>query len=82
MNLYLPAKIMICGCEFLLYNPILFIPERLIVKRAGDWPQLSKQHSLDKYRILALVKMMDSGSIPAEHEKETLDELVQKMPDI
>ncbi len=58
--------------------PILFIPERLIVKRAGDWPQLSKQHSLDKYRILALVKMMDSGSIPAEHEKETLDELVQK----
>jgi glycosyltransferase involved in cell wall biosynthesis len=40
-----------------LHYPVLFIPQKLIVKRAGDWDQLSKQHSLDKYRIIALEKI-------------------------
>jgi glycosyltransferase involved in cell wall biosynthesis len=45
--------------------PILHLPERLIVKRAGEWPQLSRQHSLDRYRIVALLKSIESGLLKA-----------------
>lgn len=58
--------------------PVLFIDERLIVKRAGDWPQLSKQHSLDKYRITALKKMLESGQLSPDQRKKTLDMMQQK----
>ena len=43
--------------------PALFIDENLIIKRAGDWGQLSKNHSLDKYRIISLQKVLNSNEL-------------------
>ena len=62
------------ACSF----PILFCPERLIVKRAGPWPQLSQQHSLDKYRIIALAKMLHSGRLSEDQKQSTRGMLREK----
>ncbi len=51
--------------------PILYIPERMIVKQSGDWPQLSQQHSLDKYRIIALNNILKNGILSAEQKEAT-----------
>lgn len=58
--------------------PVLFIPERLIVKRAGEWPQLSQQHSLDKFRIQALVKRLNSGELAPAQADATRTLLAEK----
>ncbi len=49
--------------------PIGFIPDKLIVKRDGPWEQLSHQHSLDKYRIVALTKKLSQNLDPSLEEK-------------
>lgn len=59
-------------------NPVLFLAEKLIIKRAGPWPQLSRQHSLDRYRIIALQKMVTSGHLAAEDKAATLAALAEK----
>lgn len=58
--------------------PVLFLAERLIVKRAGGWPQLSRQHSLDRYRIMALQKMAASGHLLPADQSATLAALAAK----
>ena len=58
--------------------PVLYLPQRLIVKRAGDWSQLSGQHSLDKYRIMALSKILQSGALDEKWRQATLDMLKYK----
>ncbi len=62
----------ICRCFTVLY-----IPERLIVKQAGEWEQLSEQHSLDRYRILALQKILAYDLAKKDYEK-TVKELYKK----
>ncbi len=62
------------ACRF----KVLYLEEKLIVKRAGHWIQLSENHSLDKYRIIALQKMLDSGILKNGDENETLNMLRQK----
>ncbi len=56
----------------------LLLPEKLIIKRDGPWEQLSQQHSLDKYRIMALVKMLQLGRLDKDQERLTKIELLQK----
>ncbi len=58
--------------------PVLYIPEKIIIKRAGNWPQLSKQHSLDKYRIAALEKIIKSDKLDPEQLKQTFHMLKNK----
>ncbi len=58
--------------------PVLFLPERLIIKQAGDWPQLSQQHSLDRYRIIALQKMLTVAALSETDRAATRDMLMQK----
>jgi glycosyltransferase involved in cell wall biosynthesis len=58
--------------------PVFFLAEKLIQKQAGEWPQLSAQHSLDKYRIIALTKILEDGQLTAENTASTLKELAQK----
>jgi glycosyltransferase involved in cell wall biosynthesis len=58
--------------------PALYLPEKLIVKRAGAWEQLSQQHSLDKYRIQALVKRLHSGELTEEQSAVTKKMLEEK----
>jgi glycosyltransferase involved in cell wall biosynthesis len=61
-----------------LHFPVLFIKERLIVKRAGPWQQLSMQHSLDKYRIIALVNILQKENLEAKDRMLTLAMLREK----
>lgn len=35
-------------------SPIGFLDEALVIKRAGDWPQVSSTPETDRYRVLAL----------------------------
>ena len=45
------------SCRF----PVYRMPAALIIKRGGHSDQLSRQPGLDRYRIQALVKIIDSG---------------------
>jgi len=61
-----------------LHYPVLFIPERLIIKQAGGWPQLSTQHSLDRFRILALIKLLQQELLSADQQQQTRTALASK----
>lgn len=55
-----------------LQYPVLFLDERLIIKQAGDWDQLSKNHSLDKFRIIALIKILETKKLDTIKRYHTL----------
>jgi len=57
---------------------VKLIPKRLTIKNGGRSDQLSSQHSLDKYRIKALGKMLQSNSLNNKQYKATYYELVRK----
>lgn len=59
--------------------PVHFIPERLIVKRGGHADQLShRSWGNDRYRIRALVKMLENGILDGGLRMMTIDELHRK----
>ena len=58
--------------------PVLLAPQKLIVKRDGPWDQLSHQHSLDKHRIRALVKILQTGSLNEAMQEATRKTLLEK----
>ena len=60
------------------FEPFLYLPEKLTIKRDGPWEQLSHQHSLDKYRIAAMVKMLEAKKLGEEKDHLTRVELLQK----
>jgi glycosyltransferase involved in cell wall biosynthesis len=52
--------------------PIGFIPYPLVIKRTGNWPQLSATPEIDRYRVLALhrfYRQKKTNPISAEHQK-------------
>lgn len=56
--------------------PVKLIPQRLTIKEGGHEDQLSSQHSLDKYRIIALSKLINSQALntkQAELARQMLD---------
>lgn len=59
-------------------DPVLLVDRKLIVKRAGDWPALSAQHSLDKYRVMALHKILEEDILSSEQRAATLETLAGK----
>jgi len=61
-----------------LQYEVKLIPQRLTIKNGGRSDQLSSLHSLDKYRIKALEKMLQSNSLNNEQYKATYYELVRK----
>ncbi len=59
--------------------PVLFVPLPLIVKRGGHADQLSRAfEAMDKYRIKALLKMLDSGVLNDLQSRRTRAELRKK----
>ncbi|MBN1997770.1 glycosyltransferase [candidate division KSB1 bacterium] len=58
--------------------PVLYLPEKLITKNAGSWPQLSRQHSLDKLRIRALFKILNKNELSQSKKNATINILIQK----
>ena len=59
--------------------PVLFIPERLIVKRGGHPDQLSQSSwGNDRYRVTALEKILQSSALTPEQRRLTVEELHRK----
>jgi len=59
--------------------PVFFIPQRLIVKRGGHPDQLSQRSwGNDRYRVTALVKMLESGALTPQQRELTIEELRRK----
>ena len=61
-----------------LENKVKLIPLSLTIKDGGRVDQLSNQPGLDKYRIYALEKMLNSGHLSGENLELTISELEKK----
>ncbi len=61
-----------------LHFPFHFIAEKLIVKRGGHADQLSRQWGLDRYRVQALLKLLQNPALTAEQRKLVQTQLVEK----
>lgn len=62
-------------------SPIGFLDEALVVKRAGDWPQVSSTPETDRYRVLALHRFYRQRRSDAgfgQHASELLKEAIYK----
>jgi len=60
--------------------PVFFIPQRLIVKRGGHPDQLSRQEwGNDRYRVIAIAKILETGILPPELRELTIQELHRKV---
>lgn len=58
---------------------VLFIDKPLIVKRGGHPDQLSKKYeAMDKFRIKALLKILNSGILGPDQRRSTLVEIAKK----
>jgi len=68
--------------EFWLRTALTFkiklIPEYLTIKEGGRIDQQSKKTGLDKYRFLSIHKLINSGRIPKEMKKDTLENIREK----
>ena len=62
------------GCRF----PVYLIDEPLIIKHGGHEDQLSRMPCLDKYRIFALQKMIQSGLLSQRDLEQTQKVLREK----
>jgi glycosyltransferase involved in cell wall biosynthesis len=61
--------------------PIGFLEEALVVKRAGDWPQVSSTPETDRYRVLALHRFYRAkrrSSLLLDEAEALLDEALYK----
>ncbi|MDH5325173.1 MAG: glycosyltransferase family 2 protein [Gammaproteobacteria bacterium] len=59
--------------------PVAFLEEPLLLKYGGHADQLSRKYwGMDRYRITALIKMLDSGWLDAENTKLTVEMLRKK----
>jgi glycosyltransferase involved in cell wall biosynthesis len=58
--------------------PVYLIDEKLTIKRGGHRDQLSRQHSLDKYRIQSIVKLIDSGRLTSHQKNAAIMTLRKK----
>jgi len=60
--------------------PVFFIPQRLIVKRGGHPDQLSRRYwGIDRYRVMALTKILEMGLLIPELREFTIRELHRKV---
>ncbi len=55
-----------------------FLPEPLIVKRGGHGDQLSARWGIDRYRVKALVKLLESGELSPRQTCLTRRELARR----
>ncbi|NOY76732.1 MAG: glycosyltransferase [Calditrichaeota bacterium] len=59
--------------------PILFIPEKVIVKHGGHPDQLSQKYwGLDRFRVRSILKVLESGKLSSENERAAREMLVKK----
>jgi GT2 family glycosyltransferase len=58
--------------------PVHLIEEPLVVKRGGHADQLSRRHSLDRYRIQSLDKLIRSGDLATPQRESARAMLLEK----
>lgn len=60
--------------------PVLLVDEKLVVKHGGYGDQLSRKYwGMDRFRVQALVKMLESESLDEDWKRMTRDTLIQKL---
>ncbi|MCB1308946.1 MAG: glycosyltransferase family 2 protein [Leptospiraceae bacterium] len=59
--------------------PVGLVDEALTIKRSGDWPQLSQNHSLDYNRVRALLKFWQNHDLSAQERAEALRSMRAKL---
>ena len=59
-------------------TPVYLIENPLIIKRGGHADQLSRQPSLDRYRIQSLAKLLRSGNLNSQQQEAALSVLIEK----
>ncbi len=60
--------------------PVLYLPERLVVKHGGHQDQLSRRHwGMDRFRIRALEKLLRSTALTPVQARATLAQLCAKI---
>ena len=60
-------------------QPVLFHPDKLVVKRGGHQDQLSRSRwGMDRYRVQALLKAAGSGRLTPQQKKWVAAEIVYK----
>jgi len=60
-------------------NPVGYIDEPLVIKRAGEWEQLSEKYGhIELFRLRGLKDLVDSRAFTEEHKEEAARELSLK----
>jgi GT2 family glycosyltransferase len=60
-------------------HPVTFVNEPQIIKYGGHEDQLSRRHwGMDRFRIQALQKLLESNELPKEYRQATIQMLVEK----
>ena len=60
--------------------PVVLVAERLLIKYGGHQDQLSRQYwGMDRFRVRALVKILESGSLNNDWARLTLETLHEKL---
>lgn len=60
--------------------PVAYCDEPLVVKRTGDWAQLSEKYGqIEIFRIEALFRLLDKGLSIEQHRRMLLDEVRRKI---
>jgi glycosyltransferase involved in cell wall biosynthesis len=58
--------------------PFHFIPRKLIMKRGGHADQLSTQWGLDRYRVQALLKLLENEELDESQHKWVVEKVIEK----
>lgn len=64
--------------RFASKHDVVFLDEPLTIKQGGHSDQLSRQVGLDKFRIRALVLLLENANLSPKQREKTLDELGKK----
>lgn len=59
-------------------HPVGLVPEPLVIKRGGHADQLSRQWGLDRWRIQALLKLMQEHDLPPACRRAAAETLARK----
>lgn len=59
-------------------EPVGLVPEPLVIKRGGHPDQLSRQRGLDRFRIRALVKLLQEPDLPRDYYQAAHSTLAHK----
>ena len=60
------------------YHEVLFVDDALIIKHGGHADQLSSQRGIDRYRVMALEKILLDPKLKSDYRKMTLENLKER----